>query len=70
MKKKHRDIVVNGKTYGWLVSPNDDPQDANDVLKIYFNKKLIHSEDTNGMKITPAMVAEKIPYIEDYFMKV
>lgn len=56
MKKKHRDIVVGGKTYGWTVT--------NWELKIWENKKVIatHEFPDSHDGITPSMV--KL-YIED-----
>jgi len=50
MKKKHRDIVVGGKTYGWTAD--------NWTLKIWENKKVIatHKFPESHDEITPSMV--------------
>ena len=54
MKKKYRDITVNGAKYAW--------QTTHSTLTIWFNKKVIHTVDVSQMitAITPKHVAEII----------
>jgi hypothetical protein len=40
MKKKYRDIVVDGEKYAWSVEPNCD--DGGCIIKIWKNKKILH----------------------------
>lgn len=58
MKKKHRDIKVGGKVYGWIV------KGYGSAVEIFQDKKLILTTDVktssdNYHAITPSMV-EKI----------
>jgi len=54
MKKKHRDITVDGKQYGWTVNYGQH-------LKIWEDKKIIAEYDIpNFHDITPKIVAELI----------
>jgi hypothetical protein len=61
MKKKVRDIVVNGITYCWRVSFNNDG-DGSRFLIIYKNNERIYDEKVHSDidKITPKMVEETI----------
>ena len=59
MKKKLRDIVVNGKEYKWSVAHPNCDGDGNCLLRIYYNKKLIHKELT-GKQITPKYIRELV----------
>lgn len=59
MKKKYRDITVNGKKYAWAVS-NSNADDGDDsILKIWCNKIVIWQELIN-QEITPKIVSEII----------
>lgn len=61
MKKKHRDIVVNGETYGWIAGYEwDEDGTANPGFKIFKNKKEIYRETPKVPTITPAMIAKAI----------
>lgn len=53
MKKKHRDIVVGGIKYGWVVNPEDR-------LTIYLNKKVFNVIDIHNLIIKPRHVADYI----------
>ena len=62
MKKRFRKIVVGGKEYAYNIKNGGDG-DGGNVLRIWFNKKMIHeTEDSlNGeIIITPKFVAEFI----------
>jgi len=53
MKKKHRDIVVDGVTYGWISGFGQ--------VSIFLNKKRIGGIQTEGhMDITPKLIADAI----------
>ncbi|RPI82898.1 MAG: hypothetical protein EHM34_06190 [Nitrosopumilales archaeon] len=65
MKKKHRNIVVSGETYGWTVTC------CGTILRIWLNKQIIHEEsisvfdtfkynDGNDYGITPKFVKDVI----------
>ena len=57
MKKKYRDIEVNGEEYAWAVQDGCDTC----TLKIWKDKKvLIEDVDIADMTITPSMVKEII----------
>ena len=57
MKKKYRDITVDGKKYAWMVKPNDDTIE----LIIWFNKVIISESDVSAVDpVTPRYVAELI----------
>jgi hypothetical protein len=49
MKKKHRDIVVNGKPYAWLVR-------GCCTLVIFKDKKVIYEQRREEYSITPELV--------------
>ena len=57
MKKKYRNIVVNGKTYAWNIIPR-----YNGIsVRIWEDKKIIYNEFILGRNtITPKFIAEKI----------
>jgi hypothetical protein len=53
MKKKHRDITVDGVVYGWII--------GTDWVKIYLNKKVLFQSDIDEFDIiTPANIAKLI----------
>jgi hypothetical protein len=52
MKKKHRDITVGDKIYGWIADYT--------TLRIWYDKKLIHIEYLDGMVVTPQSVRDII----------
>lgn len=59
MKKKHREITVDGKIYGWTVSDIDSEGD--NELKIWFDKKVVYETSIPCfILITPSMVKKKI----------
>lgn len=58
MKKKFRDITVNGKLYGWQVKGGNQ-------IVIWYDKKVIHTEvisysEIPNLGITPKLIADKI----------
>jgi hypothetical protein len=55
MKKKYRDITVDGVKYAWMTSY--------DTLTIWKDKKVIKTEDVTHCTVTPKMVAEIIQKI-------
>jgi len=57
MKKKFRDIVVDGEKYAWQAKA--DP-DFGAVLKIWHNKKVILNKKIVGELMIPSYVAEVI----------
>ena len=65
MKKKHRDIIVNGLPYTWSYQPNDK-QEGGGVLKIWKNKKVIYKSEVECDIVTPSYVAELITATEDF----
>jgi hypothetical protein len=57
MKKKHRDIVVDGKNYAWTVSDTDD----GNCLVIWFNRKPVYDVLIGGhIDITPKLISQLI----------
>jgi hypothetical protein len=67
MKKKHRDIIVDDKKYGWIFAPNSDPYESDGELRIYYNRHIIHKEYVEADKIiTSKYVAHLIAHIQDY----
>jgi len=57
MKKKHRDITVDGVEYAWTVSSGLYGK----VVSIWLNKKVIHKFETcRKYSITPKDVQEAI----------
>jgi hypothetical protein len=52
MKKKHRDIVVDGQQYGWMV-------DGCNHVRIWLNKKVVAEFDVpyEHDRVTPKIVA-------------
>lgn len=62
MKKKHRDIVVHGKTYGWTVVNHGKWN----KLRIWKDKKIIKEvKVSNLFLITPLLVADCIANPEE-----
>ena len=69
MKKKFREIVVDGVTYAWRVNFNCDG-DGGTFLTVWLNKRVLiddkvnldHTRDEEGNceRITPKLVAELI----------
>lgn len=60
MKKKHRDITVEGKKYAWTVKDDVDGDGSNE-LKIWFDKKVVYETLIPGhVIITPKMIQKKI----------
>ena len=59
MKKKYRDIAVNGETYGWIVN-YVDIEDRDLGFSIYKNKKYLFSSRSKESSITPSLVARCI----------
>jgi uroporphyrinogen-III decarboxylase len=53
MKKKYRDITVDGVKYAWMVSNGD-------TLTIWKDKKVIGNIDVTHCTVTPKIVAEAI----------
>ena len=65
MKKKYRNIIVDGKKYGWLIDFNCDG-DGGNYLRI-FDKKLVidfRKINCNISQITPKIVENEIRYYE------
>jgi len=58
MKKKYRDIVVDGKHYTWMYTK--------DNLRIWYNKKEIYCNNDIDITVTPQYIAELISYVETY----
>jgi hypothetical protein len=60
MKKKHRNIIVDGKEFAWTIKDDVDGDGSND-LKIWFNKKVVYETCIPGhISITPSMIKKKI----------
>jgi hypothetical protein len=53
MKKKYRDITVDGVKYAWMVSNGD-------TLTIWKDKKVIKTRDVLHCVVTPQLVADII----------
>ena len=65
MKKKHRDITVEGVKYAWTVTTNE----YYNLVKICHNKKVVHEEKSPNpaLIIAPGFVKEVIlEYKEDW----
>ena len=63
MKKKYRDITVNGKKYAWQVRINDD----NTELIIWYNKVILSSSDVSTIdNVTPKYVSDVIKTIDNF----
>ena len=56
MNKKHRDIVVNDVTYGYIVK--GDGKGRN--IRIYRDKKLVYGSTWRVATVTPALIEEII----------
>jgi hypothetical protein len=56
MKKKHRDIVVNGKKFAWTTTGFNCDGDGSFNLRIWFNKQEIYHELVGGIQVTPKYV--------------
>jgi len=56
MKKKYRDITVDGVKYAWMTSYQ--------TLTIWKDKKVIKTHDVTHCVVTPKMVAELIKEIK------
>jgi len=67
MKKKHRDIIVNGLPYAWSYQPNGDKYEGGGELKIWKNKKVIYKSEVEcDVSVTPSYVSELITATEDF----
>lgn len=67
MKKKYRDIVVNGLLYAWSYQPNNDKQEGGGELKIWKNKKIIYKSEVDcDVIVTLSYIAEVITATEDF----
>ena len=53
MKKKFKEIVLDGKKYGWIV------KDDGNILRIYEDKKIIYEKAIVG-EITTKILADII----------
>lgn len=61
MKKKYREITVNGKKFTWSSGKNNCDGDGGNLLTIWFEKKPIHKQLFGGhIEITPKLVSEII----------
>lgn len=70
MKKKHRDIIVNGSPYAWTYQPNCDKQEGGGVLKIWKNKKVIYKSEVDcDVSVTPSYIAELITATKNKTLK-
>lgn len=60
MKKRHRDITVNGKKYAWTVK-NDVDGDGGNLVKIFYNKKIKFERLIPGnITLTPKYISKAI----------
>jgi hypothetical protein len=60
MKKKFREITVDGKKYGWTLH-NDCDGDGGNCIEIWYNKKIIHKQLISGdIQITPKIISNII----------
>ena len=64
MKKKHRDITVGDKTYGWMIVGGGYVNDHKKLLQIWYNKKIVHTEVCSPDQITPSYVRGIIEFWE------
>jgi len=53
MKKKHRDIEVNGKTYGWTLK-------FGKKICIWYDKKIVFETTVEVDEIKPKLISELI----------
>lgn len=61
MKKKHRDIVVDGKKFAWTFTGFNCDGDGSSNLRIWFNKREIYHELISGdIQVTPKYVRNVI----------
>jgi hypothetical protein len=59
MEKKHRDIVVDGQQYGWIVNFQGREQ----YVTVYKDKKKLFTKMTRLPEITPSLISE---FIQEY----
>jgi len=59
MKKKHRDITVDGVKYAWTIKNDCDGYGGN-CVSIWKDKKVIHEDIISGIDITPKTIADMI----------
>jgi len=57
MKKKYRNITVNGEEYAWMVKW--------DTLTIWKDKKVVKRENVEHCVVTPQIVADCIKEMND-----
>jgi len=61
MKKKYRNIVIDGITYTWASGHNNCDGDGSNLLSVWKDKKPFFQELFNyNIEITPALVKERI----------
>lgn len=60
MKKKYREITVDGTKYAWMMGRENCDGDGGVVFIIWKDKKIIHEELTHNVSMTPGKVAEII----------
>ena len=61
MKQKHRDIVVNGETYGWIAGYDWSEDGMSKTgYTIFKNKKPFCHGTVEDYTVTPAIIAEAI----------
>lgn len=66
MKKKHRDITVNGKKYAWAFTHPDADGDGHGIIKIWKNREVIYDELHETMEpVTPKMIRQLIVEYEE-----
>jgi hypothetical protein len=66
MKKRFREITVDGEKYGWCVNSVNCDGDGGKMLKIFRNKKLIYEDLFGGdLVITPKGVADAIKILNE-----
>lgn len=58
MKKKFREITVDGNQYAWRVYEYGDGDSL--AIKIWLDKKVIYDEITNLAEVTPQTIADII----------
>lgn len=74
MKKKHRDIVVNGEKYTWSVNSDDDGEIYILIYKLEPKRKMIfdrrvNDRDSNENPVTPKYIESLIKLLnsDDFF---
>lgn len=61
MKKRYRNIIIDGISYSWSYKVNGDRYEGGGMLKIWKNKKIVFERWCHcDVIVTPSYIAELI----------